>query len=316
MLRKVFLSIFILISLSGSPVFAGEVLEKILAVVNDEVITDRDLQVMMAPVVAQYRAMYTGPELEERVYLAREEFLNKIIDDKLILSEAKAKKVIVSDVEVDDMLADVRNKFPTRELFLKAIEDQGLTERKLRERFRDQLMSQKLVSFEVRSRISVSPGEVAEYYKEHQDEFAQGDRVRLQQILIRTTTRPDDEAKTFAQSLAAKIKAGESFEELAKNYSEGAEAKEGGDMGWVEKGQFLGDIDAKIFATETGQITPPVKSTLGYHIFKVIDREQLTVKPIADVRADIQDRLFKMKLKERLTSWIQELKKSAYISIR
>lgn len=316
MFRKLlFVSLFLLnLGVSAAP--AAEVLERILAVVNDEIITERDLQVSMAPVVAQLRATYAGADLEEKVKRARQDFLAKIIDDKLILSEAKTKKVIVKDSEVDDMMADVRNKFPNRDIFLKAIEDQGLTERKLWERFRDQIMTQKLVGVEVRSRVSVSPGEVADYYKEHPDQFSQGDRVHLQQILIRTTTRSDSEAKTFAQSLAAKIKNGESFEELAKTYSEGAEAKEGGDMGWIEKGQFLGDIDSKIFAAQTGQVTDPVKSTLGYHLFKVVEREEHTLRPIADVRSDIQDMIFKMKLRDRLESWIKDLKKNAYISIR
>ena len=299
----------------AAPLFSAEVVERILAVVNDEIITEQDLQISMAPVVAQYRTTYAGAQYEEKAKEARQEFLNKVIDDKLILSEAKRKLVIVNDPEVDEMMSEVRNKFPSREVFLNAIEEQGLTEKKLWGRFRDQLMTQKLVNYEVRSKVSVSPGEVNEYYKGHSQEFVQGDRVRLQHILIRLSTHSEEEAKTLAFSLASQIKEGKSFEELAKSYSEGAEAKEGGDMGWVEKGQLMGEIDEKVFDLKEGQVTEPIQSSLGYHLFKIVERKQFSVKPLADVRAQIQDILFKAKLKTRLESWLQSLKKNAYISI-
>ncbi|MBI4352935.1 MAG: peptidylprolyl isomerase [Candidatus Omnitrophica bacterium] len=295
---------------------SAEVLERILAVVNDEVITEQDLQIVMAPVAAQYRTLYTGQEFTERFKELRQEFLNKLIEDKLVLSEAKRKQVIVKDEEVDEMLGEVREKFPNREVFLKAISEQGLTEKKLWNRFRDQLLMQKLVAYEVKSKVSVSPGDTAEYYKTHEKDFAQGDRVKLQHILIRVGSRSEEEAKAFIESLAAKWKEGKPFEELAKTYSEGAEAKEGGEMGWVERGQLLGEIDEKVFALNEGEATPPIRSSLGYHVFKVAARQKFSVKPLSEVRDVIQDLLFKEKLRVRLESWISQLKKNAYISIR
>ncbi len=295
---------------------SAEVVDRILAIVNDEIVTEQELQIVMAPVIAQYRTMYTGQEYEEKTAAARKEFLEKVINDKLILGEAKRKQVIVKDPEVDEMMADVRNKFPSREAFLRAIEDQGLTEKKLWNRFRDQLMTQKLVAYEVKSKVSVSPGEVNEYYKGHSLDFVQNDRVHLQHILIRTSSRPEEEAKTLAENLLSQLEAGRSFEELAQLNSDGAEASEGGDMGWVEKGQLMGEIDEKVFALEQGQIAGPVKSSLGYHIFKVLERNRFSVKPLAEVRGQVQDVLFKEKLDERLESWMRSLKKNAYISIR
>lgn len=301
---------------AARPAVAAEILERIIAVVNDEIITEQDLQLMMAPVVAQYRTRFTSAELEEKLKDARRDFLNKVIEDKLILSEAKRRQVIVKDIEVEDMLSEIRNKFPSREVFLKSLEDQGLTEKKLWNRFYDQLMTQKLITFEVKSRVSVSPGEVNAYYKAHPDLFAQGDRVRLQHILVRVGSRTQEEAKTFAESLAAQIRAGKPFEELAKSYSEGSEAKEGGEMGWVEKGQLLGEIDEKVFALNEGEITVPISSNLGYHIFKLAERKKSSLKPLSEVRNKIQDYIFKQKSRQRLEAWLQNLTKHAYISIR
>lgn len=314
------IGMFILLAAMGTActvsASAAEVVERILAVVNDEIITEQDLQIVMAPVLAQYSTSYTGAEYEEKTKEARQEFLNKVIEDKLILSEAKRKQVVIKDPEVDEMMAEMRNKFPSREAFLRAIEDQGLTEKKLWNRLHDQLMAQKLVGYEVRSKVSVSPGDVSEYYKTHPNQFVQGDRVHLQHILIRLSTHSEEEAKALADSLLAKVQEGKPFEELAKSYSEGAEAQDGGEMGWVEKGQLMGEIDEKVFSLQTGQVTELIRSNLGYHLFKVLERKQFSMRPIADVRGQIQDILFKEKLKIRLEGWMQSLKKNAYISIR
>jgi peptidyl-prolyl cis-trans isomerase SurA len=309
-------SVFGLLLLFASVARAAEVVERILAVVNDEIVTEQDLEIVMAPVIAQYRTMYAGGEYEEKAKQARQEFLSKVIDDKLILSEAKRKQVIVKDEEVDAMLADVRNKFSSREAFLATIEEQGMTEKKLWNRFRDQLMTQKLISYEVKSKVSVSPGEVNEYYKANEQAFKQGDRARLQHILIRTSARTEEEANALADDLRVQLDAGANFEELARKHSEGAEASEGGEMGWIEKGQLMGEIDEKVFALQPGQLAGPIPSSLGYHLFKMAARKEISVKPLADVRGEIQEILFKQKLGDRLDGWMKALKKNAYISIR
>ncbi len=314
--RKYFLALIFAAALFSPGVYASEVVERIVAVVNDEIITDQDLNLVLAPVAAQYRTIYTGGELDARMKTARQEFLNKLIEEKLILSEAKRKQVILKDAEVDEMMTEVRTKFPTRELFLKALEDQGITEKKLWNRFRDQIMTQKYVNYEVRSKVSVSPGEISEYYKTHEQEFVQGQRVKLQQILVREGARSDEEAKAFAESLVDQLRAGKTFEELAIAYSEGTEATEGGAMGWVEKGQLLGEIDDKIFELAEGGTTEPIKSALGYHIFKVTEKQEAAAKPLSDVRNEIHDAIFKEKSKKRLDTFIGNLRKNAYISIR
>lgn len=317
---RIFLFVFVLTSLGAalSPdrARAVEVVERILAVVNDELITEQDLQSMMAPVIAQYRTRFTGEELDARLREMRRQYLNKAIEDRLILSEAKRLQVIVNDDEVDAEMAAVRNKFPNREVFLQSLEEQGLSEKKLWSRFKDQIMVEKLINFEIKSRITVSPGEVTAFYNSNPDKFEQGERVKLQTILIRVSSRTDEEAKAFAEDLYAQVQSGKSFEELAKTYSEGAEAKEGGEMGWRERGQFVGEIDEKVFALQPGEVTAPIKSTLGYHIFKVTQKEQMSAKPLAEVRDKILDYLFSQKLRQRLEAWLENLRKNAYISIR
>lgn len=314
-MKKILFSL-LLLTAASAPLYASEVVERIVAVVNDEIITDHDLDLVVAPVAAQYRTLYTGAELEARMTTLRQEFLNKLIEDRLILSEAKRKQVIVKDNEVDDMMTEVRNKFPNRDLFLKALDDQGLSEKKLWQRFHDQIMTQKYVNYEVRSKVSVSPGEISDYYKAHEQDFVQGERVKLEQILVREGSRSEGEARDFADNLYQQIQGGKSFEDLARQYSEGTEAKDGGDMGWIEKGQLVGEIDEKVFSLKQGEIASPLKSALGYHIFKAVEKQAAATRPMADVRSEIQDTIFKQKVKKKLDAFIAGLRKSAYISIR
>lgn len=317
-LRTFGFCVLILASTFTAPAIAwpSEVLERIVAVVNDEIITEQDLQIVMAPIVAQYRTMYTGKEYDEKSEKLHKDYLAKVIEDKLILSEAKRKQVIVKDNEVDEMMTEIRNKFPSHEAFLQSLSEQGLTEKKLWNRFRDQLMMQKFVNYEVRSRVSASPGEVSEYYKTHQEEFVQGERARLRHILVRVGSRTTEEARSFAEGLAVQIRGGKAFEEVAKAYSEGSEAQESGDMGWMEKGQLMGQIDEKVFALKEGEITDPLQSSLGFHIFKLVERQASSAKPLSEVRDQIQDMLVKQKLRARLQTWVENLKKNAYISVR
>lgn len=304
------------LALAAPAARGAEVVERILAVVNDEIITEEDIHVVLAPVAAQYRTAYAGQELEDRLTAARKNFLQKTIEDKLILSEAKRRQVIVNDEEVNEMVGEIRAKFPDKETFVRALDEQGLTENKLWARFRDQLMMQKLVGYEVKAKISVSPGEVNEYYRTHPEDFAQADQADLRHILIRTASRSQEEAMALADRLAAQLRSGASFEDLARQYSEGAEAKEGGRMGWMEKGQLMGEIDTQVFAAAPGDLVGPIRTSLGYHLFKVVERKQFSTKPLAEVRDQVQESLFKQKMRQRLQAWTAGLRKDAYISIR
>ena len=87
-------------------------------------------------------------------------------------------------------------------------------------------------------------------------------------------------------------------------------------MGWVEKGQLMGEIDEKIFALNEGEMTAPIPTALGYHLFKVVERQRSSVKPLSEVRTQIQEIIFKDKMTDRIETWIKSLKKNAYISIR
>lgn len=302
------------------PVFIGiavaaETLDRILVVVNDEIITEQDLRMAAEPMMAQYRATMSGFELEEKSMETRQRVLDQLIDDRLVRSAAKREKVTVDEKEIDEMMSEIEKKFPSRDVFERVIAQQGMTFAKLRERFKDQIMSRKIVDMKVKSEITISPGEVRAYYDQHIEDFFGPSQAKVRQILIRISEqRAVDEAQELAESIVQQLNKGESFEELAKKHSESAEAEQGGDMGWIDKGQLVEAIDRQIFTTQPGQYTQPIQSQLGFHIFKIEDKKESEIKSFENARNHVERIIYRKRLAEKFQSWISDLRKNAFIS--
>jgi parvulin-like peptidyl-prolyl isomerase len=297
---------------------AAETINKFVAVVNDEVITQQDVDQLLAVLYAQFSQQYRGDELLKKMEEVRKDILNQIIEDKLILSRAKELGIKVTESEINERLEYIKKGFPSEEEFYKTLETQGITVANLKDRYRDQIMMKNLVDYEVKSRISVLPSEISEYYKKHRDEFRQGDKYKLKNILIKAS---DDVSLELAKVETDKIytrltEEGADFNELAKLYSQGPNAEQGGDMGYIEHGQMLEVLDKVIFGLKIGEISKPVKSELGYHIFKVEDIKYGKQLSLEEVQKDIQMLLFQNKFKVKIDEWLAELKKKAYISIK
>lgn len=294
--------------------------DRILVFVNDEIITESDLQQALQPIAARIRAT-TDPALQEdKITEIRKRILEQMIDDRLLTSAARAMKVNdkgleVKEEEVDDMLEDMRKKFPSEEAFDEVLREQRLSYKKLRDRFKDELLRSRAIDFKVRARVNVSPGEVSEYYNRNKDAFRGPAEARVKQILIRSgSIRSEEAAKELAQSIREKLIAGGDMAALAREYSEGSEKENGGDMGWVKQGQFLERLDRAIFKLGPGEVSEAVKTQLGFHLFKSEESRPAELLGFEDVRDKIQSLLLKKKSADLLKAWLEELRKDAYIT--
>lgn len=312
--------VFLLLSFFLSAVrcpLSAEVLEGIVAIVNDEVITRHDLEEYLAPLYFQYKAEYQGEELQEKLKKLQSDGLRQLIEEKLLLSEARKRKLTVDPKEIQSRLDQVKGRFSSQEEFEETLSRQGLVVEDLEERYRDQIIIGKLVDEEVRYQISVSPSEVTEYYDAHLVEFNLPERIRLKNILIRAE-KEEEEEEAFVRihEIAGMLGDGRSFEELAKQYSQGPNADEGGLMGLVGEGDLSPELETAVFSLPAGKISGVVKSSLGYHLFKVEERIPAQVKPLAEAQQEIQDRLQREKYEIRYKSFIGELRSKAYISLK
>ena len=295
----------------------AEVINKFVAIVNDEVITQQDIDQLLSVLYAQYSQEYKGDELLQKMEQVKKDILSQIIEDKLVLSRAKELGIKVTESEINERLDYIKKGFPSEDEFYKTLQTQAVTVANLKDRYRDQIMMKKLVDYEVRSKISVLPSEVSDYYERHKSRFREGDKYRVKNILLKAKDNVTSElAKVEIDNIYNKLKQGGDFDVLAGQFSQGPNSEKGGDMGYIEKGQMLEALDKVIFNLRPGEFSGPVKSEIGYHIFKVEDIKYGRQAGLEDVQKDIQTMLFQDKFKLAIEEWLAGLKNKAYICIK
>jgi len=301
----------------GPPAAGAQVVNKVVAVVNEEIVTQQDLDQLRTVLYAQYAQLYEGDELLKKMEEAREGLLEQVIDDRLILSRAKELSIRVSEREVEDKLDGIKSGFPSEELFDETLRAQGVTVRNLKDRYRDQIMMKKLVDFEVKSKVDVLPSEISRYYEKHRSEFKVDEKYKVRHILIKAEDEVSFElAKVESSEIHDKLGQGYDFSELAKAHSQGPNKEQGGDMGYISRGTMLDELEDAIFQLKAGEISGPVRSRLGYHIFNVEDVVNSSYLGLDEAKKDIKAFLFQKELKEKLNEWAAELRSKAYISIK
>lgn len=293
------------------------VLDRVIAVVNDELITQSELDRILQPIYAQYKKLYAGDELLLKIDEKRREILNHMINDKLILTEARKQEIEIKPEEISKRVEEFKGRFPSEEQFEQALIEQGVTQAELQKRFEEELLKEKFISREVRNKIEITPPEIKAHYDANMNKFKVPPRVRVSDILIRTKGDKDKEkALEKAKEVLARLKEGDDFAEMAKVYSEGVHTKEGGDMGYIIRGQLKKELDDVIFALKEGEFSDITESGIGYHIFMVSEKQESVVISFEEAYDKIRDVIYRQKARKRLEELIEEIKENAYISIK
>lgn len=295
----------------------AETINKIVAVVNDEVITQQDVNQLLAVLYAQYVRAFKGDELLQKMEELKANVLQQMVEDKLILSRAKELNIQVTEKEIEEKLEYIKSGFSSEKEFYGMLETQGITIGNLKDRYRDQIMMKKVVDYEIRSKINVLPSEASQYYEIHRSEFKIDEKRKVRHILIKAEDDVGFElAKVEIDGIYDRLKQGQDFSELAKEYSQGPNKETGGDMGYISRREMLTELDEAIFSLNAGEFSSPIRSKIGYHILKVEDISHSGYLGLADVQDDIKKMLFQAKLKEKLEVWLAELRSKAYISLK
>ncbi len=326
-----FFSLFLASASISLAVPAADDKNRIVAVVNDEVITQSELHRALVPVYLQMQASLGPEDLAKQMDGIKEKVLTQLIDERLMLQEAHAPRPVevakgkigtppiiqVEDAEIDRALKDTQSRFPSPDEFEGALEEQGLTVQDLRQRFKEQITIQKLVGREIRSRLSVSPSEVTAYYESNKKDFITAQAVQASVIYIRPKDNEDVmRAQSQIRDLHKRLGQGEDFHELAKKYSDGFNAAMGGRIGLLEKGKSRKEIDAVLFDLKAGNVSPVIRTPNGFHIFLIESMRPSRQASLSEVQNDIQDRIFQEKAASRYTDWIAKLRADSYISVK
>jgi parvulin-like peptidyl-prolyl isomerase len=296
------------IGLSCSPpAGAADIRDRIVAVVNTEIIALSELEEEIAEVKLQAKQRFSGAELDQRLRQIDYMGLNRMIERKLQLQIAKRRGIKISDEELQDAVVRLRrvgetpNENDPKEMAL----------------IRDQLTSMRLVNQQIRSGLLVSDEEVLRFYQQHKDRFMLPSEVRISQILI--ALGPGSEllaVRERAQQVFVLLKKGERFEELAARYSDGPEGRRGGSLGYIRPGDMLPQIQKAIEQMDQGAVTDPIASPVGMHIIRVDDRKPPQFRPYEEVTADIRNVVYQLKSEEAYLEWIKDQKDHNYIEIR
>lgn len=260
----------------------AEEIEGIAAIVGEDIILKSELDEQILFYCMQAGI---GPTDTVRIAEISDEILNRMVDAKIVVQEAREQKITVSPEElnqaINNAVMEVKTRMGSEAKFREEMEREGMTEEGLRERYRKeleaQLLAMKLVDREIRAKIQITEEDVANFYKERKGELPKRPpEVTLAQIVIvpEADSTVDRQARDRAFEVLEAVRAGQSFERLAAQYSEDPSAENGGDVGFFSRGDFEEDFEEAAFVLEPEQVSDLVRSRFGYHIIKMIEKRE------------------------------------------
>ena len=293
--------------------------DRVVAVVNEKVILHSELMRRVVPLSAELQSITDQRERKRRQDKLKEQVLNDMISEELIVQAATESKLDVTAKEVEAALADIRKQNKLDETqFKEALRMQGYTMSGYRRDVRRQLLRFRAVNMLVRPRVQVSDDEVKARYNEMNRRSSSVKRVRLRHILFALPTDPTSaqvaEAKRRATEVLERARKGEDFATLARRYSDDDATKAGGgDLGWFKRNSMATEWEVIAFSMAKGETRGPINGPRGLHVFHVEDLEKNDQQPYDKVKEQIRADLFRREMDRQSRQWIAELRKKAHV---
>jgi len=300
---KLFKIILIILLLSFTflhNVYASE--DRIIAVVNDDIITSSELKTA-----------------DTKVFQSTS--LSFLIEKKLQLQAAKKKGVSVTNAEVDEALDDIKkmNKFTSEEEMKEALLKEGISIEDYKKEITEQLIILKVVNREVKSKISISDKDIENYYQSHKGYFKIQESVRIGYVNVPVKSSDSEEevqkALRIITTILGDLNNNVSISELKRRYSDTRDINFVSDLGFVKKGDLMPELENPAFSLKEGEISDVIKTSTGFYIIKKIEVKKTEYKSIDEVKDNIRDAVFQEKSENSYKDWLYNLKTSSYISI-
>jgi peptidyl-prolyl cis-trans isomerase SurA len=291
----------------------------VVAVVNEDVVLMSELQEAVILYVRETKETLPpgGPARDQLL----QRVLSRMIDHRLQIQEARREKMEVSEDEVRQVMDDfVKRNGGNRDEVVEKLRVQGLAWEQVRREMRDSLLAQKIRSRRIGRRATITEAEVEVYVAENRPKLERDLKYHPRHIAI-LAQPPDsaaawEKARAEADGVAARLREGADFAELAREHSRDGSAASGGDLGSLTPGELQPLFEGPILELRPGEVTAPIKSDVGYHLFRLEARETLTDEMLAQLRQQARDILVQKKAQDRLEEWMQGLRQRALIAER
>lgn len=326
-MRKYFASSVLVLALASSAFGADTVIEEIIARINSSIITRSDFEKAKEQAAQEAKEKGQTDEAPKR----EQDTLRDLIDQQLLVQKA-ADLGITGDTEVIKRLDEIRKSMnlATMEDLEKAAEAQGVSYEDFKQNLKNNIVTQAVIGREVGSHIQITKEESQQFYEEHKKELEHPEQVELSEILIAPVKAdpnskeappeptPDQlaAAEKKANEILVQIKAGAKFDDMAKKYSDGPTASQGGDLGAFRRGMLSKDLEDKTFAMKKGDVTDVIRTRQGFVILRVNEHTSAGVPPFADVKDQVDQAIYLKKLQPALRAYLTKLREEAYIDIK
>jgi peptidyl-prolyl cis-trans isomerase SurA len=300
----------------------AEIVDRIMAQVNADIITLYDLNQSLTPYIAKIKERGLTPDQEQQMLSrAKEDVLMNLINDRLTDQEVKKSEIEVTEGEVDDAIKRVMemNNLDQKQLAA-ALSQDGMTLEEYRKNFKKQLLRSKLLNREVKSKIVITDNEINAYYRKHLDKFggAGGGKYHLRTIIKKIPPFSDEKQKqsvfTQMKDILAQLHSGKPFDALAREQSD-LLAPEGGDLGTFAMDELSPAIREAIAGLKQGGYTEIIDTDQGYQVFYLQEIRETTGKPIEEVSDEIRETLYNEVVDQKFQAWVKGLKQKSHIKI-
>ncbi|MBW2055441.1 MAG: peptidylprolyl isomerase, partial [Deltaproteobacteria bacterium] len=291
------------------------VVEK-LAVVNGVVIAKVDFDRKLHQV--KQHMLRQGQEIsDDRLAKIKTDVLETMINEELLFQESRKKGIKVEPEAIAADLKRIKKGFATDADFKKFIAESGLTEAELQSDIERGHVINKLIDDQIAALVVIPDQEIKTFYDTHPNSFKKPEQVRASHILIKIDSKAEpsvkDEKKAELQKIQKRLKGGEDFAVLAKEFSECPSNIKGGDLGYFGRGNMVKPFEDVAFALKTGEVSDIVETRFGYHLIKVVDKKPESVVGYEDVKDNIGQYLKKEKTGKELKGYIDKLRKKAVV---
>ena len=301
--------------------WAAEVVDKVVAEVNGEPITYREIIALLSGRLEALRDVLDDEEYEKEVKRLTRRVLEDRIQDMLFLSEAKRRlseeEISATEGEVEKVVEEAIISVGSKERLESELRSSGTSLKEETELLKNKALIARLLRKTLGPRIRIAPKEVFQFYQAHASEFQEREAVKIRQILIKFSEYEDkDGARKVAEDLGKRLAEGADFAFLAGKYSRGPYAEKGGEWEFLERGSLLPQVDKRAFSLPLGGVSEIIETDIGFSIIKVEGRKETRTIPFEEVEPQIRLRLWQEKFHQEMNKYYQEIRQKATVVIR